>query len=74
MNAASVAAFGHGAVALNAWDLNDSIAQGAENMGSPDVPLDYFCECGDPACRDVLRLTIKQFGHRRPSALIDHPA
>jgi hypothetical protein len=43
-------------------------------MGSPEVPLDYFCECGDPTCRDVLRLTIKQFGHRRPSALIDHPA
>lgn len=74
MNAAAVAAFGQGAVALNAWELNNSIAQGAESIGMPEVPLDYFCECGDPACREVLRLTIKQFGHRRPSTLIDHPA
>jgi hypothetical protein len=74
MNAAAVAAFGQGAVSLTARELNDSIARGAESMGSPEVPFDYFCECGDPACRDVLQLTIKQFGHRRPSALIDHPA
>ena len=74
MNAAAVAAFGQGAVSLNARELYDSIAEGAESLGSPEVPLDYFCECGHPACRDVLSLTIKQFGHRRPSALIDHPA
>ena len=74
MNAAAVAAFGQGAVSLNARELNDSIAEGVERMGSPEMPLDYFCECGNPACGDVLRLTIRQFGHRRPSALIDHPA
>lgn len=68
-----VQVYGGGSVALSARVLNDSIAKGAKALGSPQVPFDFFCECGDPACRDVHRLTAAQYRIRRSEALVDHP-
>lgn len=37
-------------VAENARLLNDTIAQGARRLGGEGIPVDFFCECGDPDC------------------------
>lgn len=37
-----------GQVAESARFLNDTIAKGIQRLGGVEVPVDFFCECGDP--------------------------
>lgn len=60
-------------VANNARFLNDTIARGTLRLGGEEIPVDFYCECGDPGCRQVTRLTIGQYDKRRSTALIAHP-
>jgi hypothetical protein len=61
-------------VAENARLLNDTIAQGARRLGGEGIPVDFFCECGDPDCRRVTTLTVGQYHNRRASRVIAHSA
>ena len=54
-----------GQVAESARFLNDTIAKGIQRLGGVEVPVDFFCECGDPDCRRVTRLTVKHVPFRR---------
>ena len=70
MSAEAVSALGQ--VAESARLLNDTIARGTERLGGDDLPVDFFCECGDPDCRRVTRLTVGQYHKRRAEPLIAH--
>ena len=72
MSAESVFVYGPGAVALSARVLNDTIATGAKDLGGVDESFDFFCECGDPVCRDVMRLTVGHYHGRGSGALVAH--
>ena len=72
MSAESVFVYGPGAVALSARVLNDTIASGAKHLGDAEEPFSFFCECGDPVCRDVMRLTVAHYHGRGSGALVAH--
>jgi hypothetical protein len=59
-------------IADSARFLNETIAKGAERLGGDRVPVDFFCECGDPDCRRTTKLTIGQFHNRRGAPVIAH--
>jgi hypothetical protein len=61
-----------GQVAESARFLNDTIAKGTQRLGGVKVPVDFFCECGDPECRRMTRLTVRQYQNRRAAPLIAH--
>jgi hypothetical protein len=63
-----------GQVAESARFLNDTIAKGAARLGGDRIPLDFFCECGDPDCRRVTKLTVGQYHNRRAEPLLAHSA
>ena len=63
-----------GRIADSARFLNDTIAKGAERLGAERIPVDFFCECGDPDCRRVTKLTIGQYHNRRVAPVIAHSA
>ena len=61
-----------GQVAESARFLNDTIARGTVGLGGAGIPADFFCECGDPGCRRVTRLTVGQYHKRRAEPVITH--
>jgi len=63
-----------GQVADNARFLNETIAQGARRLGGEEIPVDFFCECGNPDCRRMTKLTVRQYHNRRAARLIAHSA
>lgn len=72
MSAEAIPALGQ--VAESARLLNDTIAKGSERLGGDALPVDFFCECGDPDCRRVTRLTVGQYQRRRAAPVIAHDA
>jgi hypothetical protein len=63
-----------GKVAESARLLNDTIARGAQRLGGDELPIDFFCECGDPDCRRVTQLTVWEYQSHRAAPLIAHSA
>jgi hypothetical protein len=38
-------------------DANESVRAVQQDLGIPDGPMPFICECDDPACRTIVRLT-----------------
>jgi hypothetical protein len=47
-------------------DANDQIAAAADDFGlAPDLWSPFLCECSDPTCMKIVRLTLDEYRHAR---------
>jgi hypothetical protein len=53
---------------------NDLIAKGAVRFDGERTDFEFFCECGDSRCHDVVWLTTAEYRVRRIDAVVAHPA
>lgn len=54
--------------------INDSIAKGAASLDREGAMLfEFFCECGDLTCDEVVRLTVAQYRGIRSRPVVFHP-
>jgi hypothetical protein len=42
-------------------NANKGIARKAVDLGARDAPLPFVCECGDRRCRELARLTLREY-------------
>ncbi len=50
-------------------DANDEIALAASDHGLRDGrPVPFVCECSDPRCTELIRLTLDEYGRVRSNA------
>jgi hypothetical protein len=51
---------------------NDSIARGAVRFDGERMDFEFFCECGDVRCHEVVWLTVAEYWSRRSVPLTRH--
>lgn len=49
-------------------EVNDHILDFASESASIETDWDFFCECGEPNCHSLVRLTINEYMDVRDSA------
>ena len=60
MSTEETPADGRGEVVADARLRNDLILDGAKSLGDEE-DYDFFCECGDSSCKEVVQLTVPQY-------------
>jgi hypothetical protein len=53
---------------------NDLIARGAVRFAGERMDFEFFCECGDLRCHEVVWLTVAEYRLRRVGTVVAHPA
>jgi hypothetical protein len=46
-------------------EVNERIREISDDFGQQDAPLDFLCECSDPACVERVVLTRAEYEHVR---------
>ena len=49
-------------------DANEQIRAAADRHGVDDIAIPFICECADPTCQEIVRLTRDQYGEVRGNA------
>ncbi len=72
MSTKEASAIGQGEVEAMRRVLNDSIAEAAERFDEEGALFEFFCECGDLSCKEVVALTVAQYRANRSGRVLAH--
>jgi hypothetical protein len=50
-------------------DANESVRAVQEDLGMPEGRMPFICECDDPECRSIVRMTQAAYEEMRKNAL-----